>query len=321
MQNWLKLKVWTLILYWSFSVQFFTFHQWTCKTLERVQSWVVLVGKQMWAYLSVDCVTLIGISFTNLQRFQPNHIFMTASDSGSAHLLCTESVRNQLRPAESGIRSQRQIRWSLESRESAGMDGHSPLFPLSGLNVLSASCLSLRSQKHLSLWTGQAFSPSSDHLCFPGKSFHDDIARLGQNSVNLCSLCLNRFSPLSAGLESFSGTSLSRSAHILVAFARHERHVFLMWWKSRKKNASPTPLFQKSKEEKNPPSMLLHSGAPRISPNCRNIWTMLSTWLRGIKSVSHPVIEYLIYSQSPNFTLLIENFFLLLDLNQLSQTG
>lgn len=42
--------------------------------------------------------------------------------------------------------------------------------------------------------------------------------------------------------------------------------------------------------------------------------------------MSHSVIEYLIYIQmpcvqSPNFTLLFENSFRLLDLNQLSQTG
>lgn len=168
---------------------------------------------------------------------------------------------------------------------------------------------------------------STSAVFFPGKSFHDDTARPGQNYVNLwLLLCPNRFCPLTADLESFSGTSLSRSAHILDAFARHDRHVFLMWWKSRKENASPTPLFQKSKEEKNPPSMLLHSGAPRISPNCGNIWTMLSKWLREIKSMSHSVIEYLIYIQmpcvqSPNFTLLFESSFRLLDLNQLSQTG
>lgn len=64
-----------------------------------------------------------------------------------------------------------------------------------------------------------------------------------------------------------------------------------------RKNASPTLLFQKSKEEekkkKTPPSVLLHSGPPRISPNCSDIWAMLSTTRGWVKGTSRSVIELL----------------------------
>lgn len=56
----------------------FTFHKLRFKTEKRDQYWIFMVeGQDVSAYLSVsvDCVTLIGNSFTNFQRFQLNRIF------------------------------------------------------------------------------------------------------------------------------------------------------------------------------------------------------------------------------------------------------
>lgn len=112
----------------------------------RDQYWTFMVeSRDIPAYLSVsvDCVTLIGISFTNVQRFQPNRFFFFHDSTGLWLII----VHPRWSPNSGGPGLQEKFPSRAKTgqtnsqngplgKNSAGMDGGSPLFLLRGLNAL-----------------------------------------------------------------------------------------------------------------------------------------------------------------------------------------